>query len=240
MMFRFESGRGCSSTPLSISQATCGSSRTAGWAWTRPYRKRRTTTGTYTRACLSSFVRVCQFHQASTLLILRGWCRGTIRGRGFREVENLVLTDASLVNANNVNPFIADWAETGDATAIPAGKLGNAPAGGLTLIAESTVRSMARTIGAADVIAGRTLGAGDFVLAQCSHVNGDGDVQASRGWNEPYLIGTKVNFDWAVEDMTAIALHATNVAGEIQVSVLGGTNPIADLYRIRVFRFAIN
>ena len=158
----------------------------------------------------------------------------------FGEVENLVLTDASLVNANNVNPFIADWAETGDATAIPAGKLGNAPAGGLTLIAESTVRSMARTIGAADVIAGRTLGAGDFVLAQCSHVNGDGDVQASRGWNEPYLIGTKVNFDWAVEDMTAIALHATNVAGEIQVSVLGGTNPIADLYRIRVFRFAIN
>ena len=42
----------------------------------------------------------------------------------FGEVENLVLTDTSLVNANNVNQFIADWAETGDATAIPAGKLG--------------------------------------------------------------------------------------------------------------------
>ena len=96
----------------------------------------------------------------------------------------------------------------GRATAIPAG---------LTLIAESTVQSMLRTIGASDVIAGKTMSAGDFVLVQCAHVNADGDVQASRGWNEPYLLGTKVNFDWAVQDMTAIALHPTSVDGEIQV-----------------------
>ena len=83
------------------------------------------------------------------------------------------------------------------------------------------------------------MSAGDFVLVQCAHVNADGDVQASRGWNEPYLLGTKVNFDWAVQDMTAIALHPTSVDGEIQVSVLGGANPVTDIYRIRVYRFAI-
>ena len=157
----------------------------------------------------------------------------------FGEVENLVLTDASLVNANNVNPFIADWAETGDATAIPAGKLGNAPAGGLTLIADSTVQSMARTIGADSFIAGRTMSAGDYVLLQCALVNADGDVQSAPGWNTAYLIGTKVNFDWAVQDMPGIALHATSVDGEIQVGVVAGTNPTNNLYRIRVYRFAI-
>ena len=157
----------------------------------------------------------------------------------FGAVENLVLTDASLVNANNVNPFIADWAETGDATAIPAGKLGNAPAGGLTLIADSTVQSMARTIGADSFIAGRTMSAGDYVLLQCALVNADGDVQSAPGWNTAYLIGTKVNFDWAVQDMPGIALHATSVDGEIQVGVVAGTNPTNNLYRIRVYRFAI-
>ena len=41
----------------------------------------------------------------------------------FVEVENLTITDTSLVNANNVNPFIADWAEHGNSDAIPDGKL---------------------------------------------------------------------------------------------------------------------
>ena len=157
----------------------------------------------------------------------------------FGAVENMLLTDTSLVNANNVNPFIADWAETGDATPIPAGKLGNAPAGGLTLIADSTVQSMARTIGADSFIAGRTMSAGDYVLLQCALVNADGDVQSAPGWNTAYLIGTKVNFDWAVQDMPGIALHATSVAGEIRVGVVAGTNPTNNLYRIRVYRYAI-
>ena len=42
----------------------------------------------------------------------------------FVEVENLTLTDSNLVNAGNVNPYIADWAEHGNLDAIPNSKLG--------------------------------------------------------------------------------------------------------------------
>ena len=41
----------------------------------------------------------------------------------FVELENLTLTDTSLVNAGNVNPFIADWAEDGNADPVPDAKL---------------------------------------------------------------------------------------------------------------------
>ena len=107
------------------------------------------------------------------------------------------------------------------------------------MIADSTVQSMARTIGASDFIAGRTMSAGDYVLLQCALVNAAGDVQSAPGWNAAYLIGTKVNFDWAVQDMPGIALHATSVDGEIRVGVVAGTNPTNNLYRIRVYRFVI-
>ena len=48
----------------------------------------------------------------------------------FIHVSNMKLTDTSLVNSGNVNPFIADWAETDNALPIPAAKLVNAPGGG--------------------------------------------------------------------------------------------------------------
>ena len=41
----------------------------------------------------------------------------------FIDVENLVITDTSLVNSGNVNPFIADWAEQGNTEQIPGVKL---------------------------------------------------------------------------------------------------------------------
>ena len=41
----------------------------------------------------------------------------------FVELENLTLTDTSLVNAGNVNPFIADWAEAGNTDPVPDAKL---------------------------------------------------------------------------------------------------------------------
>ena len=42
----------------------------------------------------------------------------------FIEVENMTITNTSLVNASNVNPFIADWAEDGNTQEIPDDKLG--------------------------------------------------------------------------------------------------------------------
>ena len=41
----------------------------------------------------------------------------------FIEVENLTLTNTSLVNSGNVTPYIADWAEEGNNQQIPGGKL---------------------------------------------------------------------------------------------------------------------
>ena len=41
----------------------------------------------------------------------------------FIEVKNLTLTDTSLVNAHNVDPFIAPWARAGNADQIPRPKL---------------------------------------------------------------------------------------------------------------------
>ena len=38
-------------------------------------------------------------------------------------MENLTLTNTSLVNAGNVDPFIADWAEEGNSQHIPGSKL---------------------------------------------------------------------------------------------------------------------
>ena len=42
----------------------------------------------------------------------------------FIDVENMTITDTSLVNAGNVNPFIADWAEQGNLDDVPDDKLG--------------------------------------------------------------------------------------------------------------------
>ena len=43
----------------------------------------------------------------------------------FNEIENMTITNTSLVNSSNVNPFISDWAETDNTDDVPAGKLGN-------------------------------------------------------------------------------------------------------------------
>ena len=43
----------------------------------------------------------------------------------FNTLENMTITNTSLVNSSNVNPFIADWAETDNTDDVPSGKLGN-------------------------------------------------------------------------------------------------------------------
>ena len=106
----------------------------------------------------------------------------------FIEVENMTITDTSLVNAGNVNPFIADWAETDNDDDIPDGKLGNVRIWARDAAAEHDTPNM-RDLGRfmpADIDAIPNGSESEFVYSGTVRRDMDGTLAyIGGGWSKP-------------------------------------------------------
>ena len=106
----------------------------------------------------------------------------------FIELENMTITDTSLVNAGNVDPFIADWAETANTDAIPDDKLGNVQIWARDSADEHETPNMLDLgrFAPADIAAIPNGGEQDFVYSGTVQRDTDGTLAyIGGGWSKP-------------------------------------------------------